>query len=315
VGQTASAYEQLIERFVTWAQTQPDIRAAIIVGSQARIDRPADEWSDLDIVVIATDPKRYLSRTNWLENIGNPWITFLERTGTGNEKERRVLFEGGLDVDFALLPKRKVQLLIQLLRFRKRFPRLFRLLPRGTARQIMQGAADFSKVLRRGTRVLLDKDGIAAHLTLITAETLPPRPPTPNKFLEVINDFWYHAVWTAKKLQRGELWTAKACSDSYMKWLLLRMIEWHARTTNGWDYDIWHSGRFLEQWADPRIVEGLLDAFAHYDEDDVWRALLATMDLFRWLSIETAERLSYPYPTVADERATELVRTYVTEKT
>ncbi len=107
----------------------------------------------------------------------------------------------------------------------------------------------------------------------------------------------------------------------YMKHLLLRMIEWHTRATNGWDYDTWHHGRFLERWADPRAVKGLRDAYAHYDEEeeeeeeeDVRRALLATMDLFRWLAIETAEQLSYPHPTLADEHATELARMLLAER-
>ena len=312
--QTAVAYGQLTERFVKWAQTQRDIRAAVIIGSRARVACPADEWSDLDIVIIATDPEHYLSRTDWLENIGNPWITFLERTGTGGEMERRVLFEGGLDVDFAFIPQRRIQQLVYLLRVRKHFPQVLRLLPKAMVRQIRQGIAGFSDVLRRGTRVLLDRDGIAAHFALVTAETPSPRPPTQSEFLEVINDFWYHAVWTAKKLRRGELWTAKGCSDSYMKRLLRQMIEWHARAINGWDYDTWHGGRFLEQWADPRAVEGLRDAYAHYDADDVRCALFATMDLFRWLAMETAEQLSRPYPTPADEHATELARMLLAER-
>jgi hypothetical protein len=52
-------------------------------------------------------------------------------------------------------------------------------------------------------------------------------------------------------------------------------------------------------------------AFAHYDRDDIARALLATMDLFRWLAAETAEHLDYAYPALADEHATGLVRTYL----
>ena len=100
---------------------------------------------------------------------------------------------------------------------------------------------------------------------------------------------------------------AKSCGDGYLKRLLLQMLEWHARAAYGWDYDTWHGGRFLEQWADPRAVQGLRQAFAYYDEDDVGRALLATMDLFRWLATETAQRLGYPYPAAAEERVTELV--------
>jgi aminoglycoside 6-adenylyltransferase len=303
----AAAYAQLLDRFVAWAQSQPDIRAALLVGSRARAERPADEWSDLDIIVLSTRPERYLAETDWVANVGTPWLTFIEKTGTGDERERRVLFAGGLDVDFALIPSRKAQQLQLLLRLQRRFPQLLRLLPSGMARQFRQGLADFADLARRGVRVLLDKDGIAAYLALVTAETVSPRPPTPNEFLEVVNDFWYHTVWTAKKLRRGELWVAKSCGDGYLKHLLLRMIEWHARASHGWDYDTWHGGRFLEQWADPRAVQGLRQAFAHYDEDEVGRALLVTMDLFRWLATETARQLGYPYPAAAEERVTELV--------
>lgn len=312
MAQTAHTHEQLIERFVKWADAQPDIGAAFIIGSQARTTRPADEWSDLDMVVTVDRPERYLLETNWLQNIGNPWVTFVE--GTGDERERRVLFEGGLDVDFALLSRRKIRLLARLLQMRGRFPSfLLRLLPRTVAQQVSQGIAAFSDIARRGTRVLLDKDGIVEHLLQVT-QVPSSHPPAEDEFLNLINDFWYHAVWTAKKLRRGELWTAQGCSDAYMKWRLLRMIEWHARATNGWDYDTWHGGRFLEQWADARIVKALQGAFAHYDERDLWRGLSATMDLFRWVAVETAAQLKHPYPTSADERATDLVQSMFTEK-
>jgi aminoglycoside 6-adenylyltransferase len=86
------------------------------------------------------------------------------------------------------------------------------------------------------------------------------------------------------------------------------MMEWHARAMKGQDYDTWMRGRFLEEWADPRALEELPETFAHYDKDDVWHALFATMDLFRWLSVETAERLGYSYPIFGVERATELAK-------
>ena len=47
--------EQLEDRFVTWAKGRPDIRAAIVIGSRARRERPADAWSDLDIVFFTTN--------------------------------------------------------------------------------------------------------------------------------------------------------------------------------------------------------------------------------------------------------------------
>jgi aminoglycoside 6-adenylyltransferase len=308
---SSHTYEHLLERFVSWASAQPDIGTALVIGSQARTTRPADAWSDLDLVVTVTTPERYLTDADWLNAIGNPCITFVERTG--NDSERRVLFEGGLDVDFVLLSRRKLQLLTRVLRLRRQFPSVFGLLPKPAAHQITQGIATFANVVRRGTRVLIDKDGIVEQLLLVTAESLSPHPPTQDAFLNLINDFWYHAVWTAKKLRRGELWTAKGCSDVYMKGQLLQVIEWHACTTQGWAHDTWHAGRFLEQWADSRVVRELYGVFAYYDENDLWRGLAATMDLFRWVAVETAAHLTYPYPTAVDEHATQLVQLLCSE--
>jgi aminoglycoside 6-adenylyltransferase len=311
---TKPSMEQIEQRFTAWAQAQSDIRAAFVVGSRARTDHPADEWSDLDIIVITTKPQRYLTSSDWLKNIGDYWLTFLEPTPTGSGVERRVLFEGARDVDFAVFPHDRFRQAARFLPLLSRFPLLFRLLPKGMAQRIRQDVADAANVFGRGVRVLVDKEGLAAKLPQVLAEAPPYRPPTQREFLNAANDFWYHAVLTAKKLRRGELWWAKDCLDGYMKRLLLRMVEWQARATKGPDYDTWQLGRFLEEWAAPRALAGLRDAFAHYDENDTWRALLASMDLFRWLAIETAERLGHAYPTAADERVTEWVKTCLSER-
>lgn len=121
-------------------------------------------------------------------------------------------------------------------------------------------------------------------------------------------------VWTAKHLRRGELWWAKSCCDSYLKNLLLTMLECHARAARGPNFDTWMRGRFLEEWADARAVAALPEIYAHYEEEDIWRALLATMELFRWLAVETAETLDYVYPTYGDERCTELVQRFFSSR-
>ena len=90
--------------------------------------------------------------------------------------------------------------------------------------------------------------------------------------------------------------------------LLRQMLEWHARAMNGPSHDTWMRGRFLEEWADPRAVKELPNIFAHYDRQDINHALLATMDLFRWLAVETAQWWGYLYPESGDQSATALVR-------
>jgi aminoglycoside 6-adenylyltransferase len=286
-----TSYEQIIEQFVRWATNDPGVRAAIVLGSRARTDHPADEWSDLDIDMFVDDPERYLSSTDWVTRIGEIWLTFVEITGDGLGYERRVLFAGGIDVDFSIDP---VSLVDQM---------------------VATGIpAEFADTLRRGRRVLVDKDHLMQKLQAPGQPENLQSLPTEPEFVEFISDFWYHAVWTAKKLRRGELWTAHACMDGYMKRQLLRVIEWHTLSAHTLPNDIWHKGRFLEQWADTRIIRELKDTFAHYDQNDVWRGLFATMGLFRWVAAETAAHLKYSYPTLIDEHVTELVNEFFAQR-
>lgn len=275
-------YQDIITRVSRLAQERDDIRAAIMVGSRARQDTPADDWSDLDVSIVTTTPNFYINEESWLREIGDYWVTFIENTATGEEKERRVIFEDGLDVDFAILPVE-------------------------TVCQIMANSGkcipeDIKYSLGRGFRILIDKDSLFDNLSEADLKTAVPVPPSKQEFLNHVNDFIYHYVWTLKKLRRQELWTAKGCSDNYLKWRLLTLSEWHARIINGNAYDTWHCGRFFEKWADPRVVDGMKHSFAHFDAVDILRALNETYKIFRMLAIEVAEKLNYSFPFENEEK-------------
>jgi aminoglycoside 6-adenylyltransferase len=281
---TTLAYEQLIGRFTRWAQDEENIRAAMVIGSRARMDHPADRWSDLDLIIITDDPQMIINSADWVTNIAKPLLTFIEVTNNGKNLERRVLFEGGLDVDFSPIPSALV----------KEFS------DDGLPLEV-------ADVIWRGTRVLFDKDGLVHRMLGLVKEQPPASLPSQNDYLQVVNDFWYHAVWSAKHLRRGELWWAKSGCDDRLKYLLRTMMEWHTHSFHKENTDTWMRGRFLEEWVDPRALRELKSAFAHYDSDDIWHALFVTMNLFRWLAIETAQKLDFLYPSNGDAKATELV--------
>jgi hypothetical protein len=95
--------DALLHEIGGWAAARADVHAAVLVGSQARTDTPADEYSDADVVLFVDDPAPYVESAAWLEAFGTPLLTFIEGTATRGQLERRVLFESGLDVDFALV--------------------------------------------------------------------------------------------------------------------------------------------------------------------------------------------------------------------
>jgi aminoglycoside 6-adenylyltransferase len=272
---------EFIARLRSWAEEHADVRGVVLVGSQARDDLGADEWSDVDVVIVSTDAERYLATADWLEEFGPFEISVVEGTAVGDYFERRVLFTSSLDVDFTVLT-----------------PSLL-----DTAMTIPE-VAEFR---RRGFRILVDKDNTITRTERDQGPLEAPALGLPSavEFEHATSDFWYHTVWAAKKLARGELWVATRSVNCYLGELLLRALEWQARLVA--ERDTWHRGRFLERWADPTAVIELREVFAAYDDSGVQRALEASMDLFRNLTVEIAHRLDYPYPADADRFASEYV--------
>lgn len=253
----------LVAAVSDWAAAQDDVKAAILLGSQVRADVPADRWSDLDLLLVVEDPAPFLEDATWVATFGEPILTFLEPTAVGGRVERRVLYSDGQDVDFAIVSVAD--------------------LPQLVADPAVAG------VVRRGYRGLYDDVGFGDVAAAIP-DPPPPAAPTQHELTELASDFWYHALWTAKKLRRGEVFTAISCLDGYMKARLVTLMGWHARAVDP-AVDTWHGGRFLERWADPGALSALESAYARYDLRDVARALWETIDLFQGLEEETARRL------------------------
>ena len=275
-------YIELLTRFTIWAKAQDTIHAAIIIGSRARTEIPADEWSDLDIILLTETPGQYIDSEDWLENIHSYSISFLEKTAVGDGIERRVMFDPHLDVDFVILTPEHFSEMLQ-------------------GREVQQA-------FQKGYKVLFDKTDVTN--SIIVPESFAPEQslPTQHQFDNLVQDFWYHIVWTSKKMLRGEIWVAKECLDSNLKHLLRRMAEWHAVTVL--ENSPWHNGRFIENWADPRLVSCFTRMFAIYDPNSMFVAMEETMNIFRLLAIEVGESLNYSYPHQADRAAVSFVQTY-----
>ena len=126
-----------------WARERADVRAVVVVGSRRARMRRRIAGPDLDAVSSSTIRARSPDDEAWIEEFGTPVLSFLEPTAIGEHVERRVLYEGGEDVDFPLIDASKWRAL------------------RPTA----------AVVLGRGYRVLYDDLGIEAEL-----EKLPPPP-------------------------------------------------------------------------------------------------------------------------------------------
>lgn len=255
--------ELLAAAVADWARERDEVRAAVVVGSQARTAAPADRWSDLDVVLFVDEPRRLAGDAEWIAEFGTPVLTFLEPAAVGDAVERRVLYEDGQDVDFPLVEASRLHEL--------------------------GGIPEVVTLLSRGYRVLYDELGVEQVLGELPAP-VDVWPPDAAAFTELSSDFWYHALWTAKKLRRGEVYTALGCLDGYLMARLVTLLSWHARALDP-TVDTWHRGRFVERWADPGALVALELAYARYSVREVAHGLWHTIDLWQGVEEETARRL------------------------
>ena len=255
----------MLDRLVSWAEEDEDVRALILTGSHAA-KYPSDELSDYDVGLFVANPDKYANDA-WQEDIGEVWHCFK----LPEARWRATIFAPGTRFDISI---RSVDELDQ---FVTDDP------PAGINDYIL------------GYRVLLDKDGRTAGMAPPFSRPLVYDKPDEATFKQTVDEFWHEAHNVAKYLARGDLWCVKH-REWNTKRALLPMLEWHAHAKHGWEYNTAAIGKRMRSWIDPEIWDELRGAFPGFDVEEGWRALFVTIGLFRRVTSETAELLHFQYP-------------------
>jgi aminoglycoside 6-adenylyltransferase len=244
-----------IEKVVTWARSDDNIRAVVLTGSAARGLEHVDEMSDLDIELYVESPAALLDDDSWHTQFGE--VLVVEALANPGWHPTRLLYCVGKKFDLMIAPVAAIE-----------------------------DAAHADAV-----QVLLDKDGIADHLTA----SAPPvaDPPEPTAFLEVVHWFYAAAIMCAKAVARDEPWVAKVRAWD-MNRHLLRMIEWDHKARYGWSYATGHAGQGVARWMDGDVLGALDACWTGFPVAETAGGLRATVDLFEEVSTRTAASLGLP---------------------
>ena len=266
-------YIDIKEKILNYAGQDKDIKAIIAIGSSAREEVKADEYSDLDLIIVCENTEKWYSG-EYPKMFGDMKISFIEPTFCGG-RERRCIYDGYRDVDMIIFTQERFD------------------------EALTTGAAGW--VMNRGYEILYDTIAIDKRI----AANVQKGHSTPNisaeEFENMINDFYFHTIWARKKLLRGELWSAKMCVDAYLKNYLLKAIELYCYEIE--EKDVWHDGRFIDTWAGEHIINKLSKCFAGYNEAEVSDAIINTRSLFEELTRAIAAKKGYEYPDEAAECA------------
>jgi aminoglycoside 6-adenylyltransferase len=273
-------YVDLVAQITAWTAAEPDIQGLVVIGSQSRIDPPPDRWSDLDLMVFANTPDRWLEAgrssanpsdvpvADWLEQFGRPLAAFTEITPLGGHdwawSVRRVLYADGRDVDFSILPAGRAD----------------------------EAIALNTGILAWGYRVLYDPrhslapalERTVASVTAGTWGAGAPESIADAALQEAVQVLLYHVIWALKKLRRGEVWVGAGCLNAFLRPYLLTLIEAYGQATGAPRGTLTYEGRFLETRTSPEVLALLRLCAMPYDAAAGIAALGALLDLIEALA-------------------------------
>jgi aminoglycoside 6-adenylyltransferase len=271
----------ITDALAAWASTRRDVHAVLLLGSQARSDHPADEFSDVDVVLTVDDPDVFLHGSDWLGELDDVIADVVEPTAIGGMSERRVLFRSGQDVDFSVVP---VELMALLGDF--------------------SDLVEVRQLLGRGSRVLVDDLGIRDAIDAIPAPEPGGVPFSEADYRALSNGFWYQLVWATKKWRRGELWVAMTSCEGVLSKGLVDLVRWRIQLRRP-SVDVWHGNRYIEEWADSATMADLAATRTGYGVHEIGLSLRRLADLFRQFEVECREITGFA-PAVDEERAWQL---------
>jgi len=309
--------QQWIEHFAQWVQSRKDIRTVFLTGSCGRdAQKPADEWSDVDIFFITSNPELYTRDNSWMRELGPLWAGTLPP----NETFGGLLpvfcgfstYEGGLVAEYFILSDKQAHWATNVIYLLNLFPVLRRWMPEN----ISTLGADAGDLLRHGARILVDKDGFAEKFRQATVSVIsePTKPPSQDEFQNSLEDFWIGPPKVVANLKRGRLLSAMKDLELTRRHIL-KWAEWQARAKDHWQGDdmLYRHSR-ISHWANSRVVDALPSVYPQLDAGDMWKVLFTMMELSLWLAPETAKLLGYEY-SFSGEHIIDWVRKCHDEKT
>lgn len=92
--------DSFLEHLRLWVHGREDIRAVVVVGSFARGQARPD--SDLDVLILCQNQRRYIDEHNWISDLGLVHSVQVEEYGRVTALRAR--FDDGLEVELGIAP-------------------------------------------------------------------------------------------------------------------------------------------------------------------------------------------------------------------
>ena len=275
----AEVFEPIVSAMTAWAQGDPNVQAAVVLGSMANPGSTTDAFSDLDLTLVVNDLQPFIDDPTWFAPFAPYHTHYRESADIGAGIMDKVILNSFRMFDLSVFSIADLQQWMD---------------ESTDSKQASQG------FFRSSLLVLVDKLGIIQALTQDTdidaIMYACDQPPTQAEYQTVVATFWYYMLRSLKHLHRSDWWRTAMTCNRELREPLLQMAIWQAKVAYGWHYDTLYEGRYIQRWATPLVQEALPATYPQFDADSLRDALIATADLFNQLDEQVALALGCSYP-------------------
>ena len=261
--------DEMMHLILSCANTDDRIRVVGMEGSRTNKSIASDHFQDYDITYLVTDMKPFVENEKWLDVFGErifmqkPENMSLYPPELGNWFSYLMLFEDGNRIDLTIVPISELDLYL-------------------SSESLLE--------------VLLDKDGLVKEELTPSDISYYVEKPTAQIFDDCCNEFWWVSTYVAKGICRQQFLYAAEHLNKILRKELYRMLEWRIGVEHNFSINIGKSYKYLEKYLSEDLWKQILATYEMHSYEKMWEALSDLQNIFRKISMEVAEKMSFVYP-------------------
>lgn len=257
-----SAHE-IMSQMISFVEHEEGIRALLQTGLRLNSHAPIDLMRDYHFNWFIRDEviTQFIEEKKWMHYFGDI-VIYNQVDLTWQGKLFQIQYKDGVRLDVQLIPLKNYLNVIY--------------------------AETLAKVLIDKDRLLppLDEPNDSAHYV---------QAPTPEMFMNVINDLWWFQIEVAKAIYRDELPLAKWLYDGVLMDRVRQLLIWKVGDQFKWKIDIGRYGRWLKRYLSESIYSDFIHLYPNNDYISIWESLFSLGPFVHKVAKELSGELGYDY--------------------
>ena len=257
--------QEIYDLIISFAQSDPKIKAVLLNGSRANPFVPKDKFQDFDVVYVVDEIESYLEDIRWIDIFGQRTMLQMPETMRYPAQDGNfaflMLFEDGNRIDLNLMPIKNIDL------------------------------DDLDKM----TVVLLDKENRFPHIEPPSDHHFHVQPPTELEYVSCCNNFLWCLQNVAKGIARDELPYAMEMYEQIVRNELNSMIGWYIGTLTDFSVSAGKMGKYYKRYLPENVYQMVKETYSDGNYDHLWKSMFIAIECFELIAKDVGCYLNVAY--------------------